>query len=214
MHTRRIALALALSLALASCGDDDTTASSNGGPTTTTTSTTAVPTTTTTSTTEAPASAPTSIALAPDGFVVTDEDGTTSTLLFGTPRDDAFAVLSDVLGPASDGMALEDCGSGADSEVSFGPSGLLVLMYHDTISGWSVSEGSTLVTAEGIGPGATKDELAAAMGPVDIDEESTLGVEFGYYNSDSTTYIAGFLTDDSPTGVVTELYAGDTCFAR
>jgi hypothetical protein len=213
MMRRLLVPVLLVLVGVTACGKEDTPAASSGAPTTTTT--TEAPSTTTSVTAAPSPGTATQIQLAPDGFVVIDDAGEITQLLFDTPLDDVVAVLSAVLGPPKgEGPESEECGSGADYNVAFGsPSELTIEAIDDQFAGWMVREGSTLKTVLGIGPGSTKDEMAAAHGPVVIDEESTLGVEFVYRSSDDT-YFAGFLTEDSPTGVVTDLFAGATCFFR
>jgi hypothetical protein len=188
-------LCIALLVALASlvaCGDDD-----DNGAVATATTEDVTPTTAGDDSVE--------LALAPDGLVAGD------VVTFGTARDDTVAAVSAALGePAEEGQE-DECPAGETDFVRWGegPDDISLDFQEDAFVGWSLGTESDLQTEAGIGIGSTRAELEAEFGEVDIDETSTIGLEFLLPDS-----LGGVLDGDAPESLITNLWAGTTCIYR
>lgn len=158
--------------------------------------------------TTAPARA-VALALTGGGLQAVDaHTGRTSTIPFGRPLAEVIAAVSRISGEQVTGDGVnEECGAGPTRIVQFGD-GLSLLGQEDRFSGWEVDEtGHT--TIDGIGVGSTRAALAAALPRV---EPSTLGVEWTVGEGEEA--LGGLLSDDSPKGRVTAIWAGLTCHFR
>jgi hypothetical protein len=146
-----------------------------------------------------------SVALAPDGVVIDDA------LTFGTPRADVVPAVQEILGDASEEGAAPECPAGEMYTVrwSGAPNDLLLDFQGDELVGWSIGSVSDLTTEAGIGIGSTRAELEEEFGEVEIDETSTIGLEFLLPDS-----LAGLLDGEEPDALITDLWAGTTCIFR
>jgi hypothetical protein len=184
MRTRLLCVALLVALvAIGACGDDDDAVADP----------------------VVDADADATLVLAPDGVVVGDP------LTFGTVRADVVPVVIDALGEPSEEGESPECPAGAMYTVRWGdaPEDLLLDFQDDQLVGWSIGRDSELTTEAGIGVGSTRAELEAEYGEVDIDESSTIGLEFLLPSS-----LAGLLDGETPEALVTDLWAGTTCIFR
>jgi hypothetical protein len=190
------------------CGDDGEKVDTATTTTITPSSTTVAPTTTdgTTSTTAvATTAAPpieTGIVLADDGLVVVP---------FGSSEQIVRDALDPELGEPEDESA--ECPSGADQILRYDnltlvlSGGFLVGYVYDSPRGDDL--GLSLATADGLVLSAPESELRELYPDVSI-EESTLGTEFTVESDRG--YLGGLLSE--PGGIVTAIFAGDSCAFR
>jgi len=159
----------------------------------------------------ATASAPreTALALSSEGLQAVDAgSGRTSMIAFGRPVGEAVAAVSRITGERpTDDSVNEECGAGPTRIIRFGD-GLHLLAQEDRFAGWSVDQAGH-TTMDGIGVGTTRAALSEAQPRV---EPSTLGTEWTIGEVEKA--IGGLLSDDSPSGRVTLLWAGLTCHFR
>lgn len=128
---------------------------------------------------------------------------------FGADRGEAIRTLSSILGGAFRSNAVEDCGgSGPATAADWGP--LVLFFQDDKFIGWEQRDASQRLrigTAGGATIGARRPELEAAIGPVRI-EQTSLGTEF------SGNGVSGLLASDQPDAQVERLSAGSNCAMR
>lgn len=141
------------------------------------------------------------VQLAPDGLTITPAGGEAHQLSFGLPRE---AVTADLGAPQQQGIA-SDCGVGPLGYARY-PGGLSLSFQDDSFAGWTLDRG-TLVTAEGIGIGSTRQQIEAT-GPVTVMDQSTIGIEF------VASDFSGLLDSRGPAARITQLWAGITCITR
>lgn len=146
------------------------------------------------------------LAIEGEGLRVFDAEGAAPALPFGTPQETVItAVNATTGGAAPEQSANEECGQGPVQFAQYA-NGLQLLFQEGEFKGWLLDEAG-LTTADGIGVGTSRADLNAAR-PVEIDPQSSLGIEF------TAGDISGFLTAADGSGTVESLYAGDTCFFR
>lgn len=131
--------------------------------------------------------------------------GSASPIPFGRPKADVLPLLERLRGPAKVGIN-QDCGAGPVEFASW-PDGLGVVFQNDRFAGWALSASTTISTASGIGPGATREQLDAAYADVRVIK-TTLGDEF------TTGGFAGLLDGPNASSKITDLWAGANCVAR
>lgn len=174
---------------------DSSPTSTNG------TSTTAAPTTSAPPTTAEPP-IETGIVLADDGLVI---------IPFGSNAQIVRDALDPDLGDPEDQAA--ECPSGADQILVYEnlrlvlSGGFFVGYVYDSPRGNEL--GVSLATEDDLVLSATESELRALYPAVEIDE-SSLGTEFTIETDRG--YLGGLLSE--PGGVVTTIWAGDTCAFR
>lgn len=190
---RITSLVVVLLASLASCGDDDDEPAADDA----------------TTTTAPPATLP-----AEEATLLLDEQGllvAATELPFGTGRAVVLDAVADVLGAPTKEGRQDECPAGEQDFARFGDGAdhLALDFADDALVGWSVDHESELQTEEGLGIGSTVADLEAIYGPVDLDTESTLGIEF--YVADN---LSGLVSEDSPAGEITALWAGSVCIFR
>lgn len=167
----------------------------------------------------APAGAPSEAAVPPataqqsggltiegEGLRVFDAEGAARALPFGSPQETVIAAVSATTGGAApEQNTNEECGQGPVQFAQY-DNGLQLLFQQGEFRGWFLDEAG-LTTVDGIGVGTPRGDLNAAR-PIEIDAQSTLGIEF------TAGDLGGFLTSADSAGAVESLYAGDTCFFR
>lgn len=231
---RSLAFMFAATALLVSCGGDDgssdtlaplptnvsTTVESTLAPMV---STTGVPDATTTSivatTTTVPEAA--ELVLSPDSL---------GSVRFGVDPEGAIAFVTSLLGePDSDSGyvdAVSDFGYCPGSQVRGVRWGDLLMLFGDdsTVSsgrlhfyGWrfgpvrsSVHDPLGPATAGGITLGSTVNELLAAHPSADVVNDDVYGAGFDI-DFGSRGLVSGSLTDDSPNGVIVDLFGGVNC---
>ena len=148
------------------------------------------------------------VALDQEGLRLVSDSGSTRLVAFGTPTADTVAALSSVLGNPADRSTNSDCGAGPTEFVSW-PNDLDALFLDGKFSGWSAGSGSggKVTTMDGLGVGSTRQQLAAALADLKV-EETTLGIEF------SAGEISGILDKDGPNGTVETIWGGTSCVFR
>ena len=128
---------------------------------------------------------------------------------FGTPVDQARAILEETFGPPLRPASQIDCEGDTSSQLVWDQF-QLNLSPEDTVEGWFYRFSDPPMTAaSGLTPGTTLGDLVAAHPDVSFYRD-TLSTEFLF--SESADQIAGFVTDDGEH--VVALYAGWTCFFR
>jgi hypothetical protein len=128
---------------------------------------------------------------------------------FGTPVDQAQAILEETFGPPLRPVSQIDC-EGPTSGQLVWENFQLNLSPEGTVEGWFYRfSNPPMTTASGLTPGMTRDALIAAH-PDAVFYRDTLSTEFLF--SESGNAISGFVTDDGEH--VVALYAGWTCFFR
>lgn len=160
----------------------------------------------------APAPAP-AVAAAEGGLAIEGEglrlfsaSGSATPIPFGTPQTNVLKAVTASVGGTTPAVATNgECGEGPVQFAEYS-NGLKLAFQGERFAGWFLDEAG-LTTVDGVGVGATRAALDEAR-TIDIDTDSTLGVEFRAGD------IGGFLTADGAAGVVESLYAGTTCFFR
>jgi hypothetical protein len=146
------------------------------------------------------------LAIEAEGLRLFDDAGAARAIPFGTPQATAIQVVAASVGGAAPEVTTNtECGAGATQFAEFS-NGLQLLFQNGQFQGWFVDEAGT-TTVDGVGVGSTRASIESSR-TVEIDADSTLGIEF------TSGDIGGFLTDATPQGTVTSLYAGLTCFFR
>jgi hypothetical protein len=154
-----------------------------------------------------PAAAAPAVNLASDGLSLVLESGSSRQIGFGMDRGAALPALIAALGKTTDEGTNPECGAGPLDHVDF-KGGLTAFFQEDKFVGWDLDgrEGGSYATADGIGIGATRAQLEAA-GAVTVDE-TTIGHEF------AAGELYGLLSNPSPSGKVTNMWAGTNCIFR
>lgn len=192
----RTALALAAMVAVAACDRNATPAPAEA----------AAPAVTPAADPAGPSDADGGLAIEGEGLRLFDDSGAARAIPFGTPQATAIAAVTASVGGAAPEVTTNDeCGAGPTQFAEFS-NGLQLLFQGGTFQGWFIDEAG-LTTVDGVGVGTTRTDLNGSR-TVEIDTDSTLGVEF------SAGELGGFLTDATPAGTVSSLYAGLTCFFR
>ena len=146
------------------------------------------------------------LAIEAEGLRLFDATGAARAIPFGTPQATAIAaVAASVGGAAPEVTTNAECGAGPTQFATFS-NGLQLLFQNDQFQGWFVDKAG-VTTVDGMGVGSTRASIEDSR-TIEMQEDSTLGAEF------SSGDLGGFLTDATPQGAVTGLYAGLTCFFR
>jgi hypothetical protein len=153
---------------------------------------------------ETAAAAP-ALTLAPDGLSVVGASGSARQVGFGMAQGVAVPIVTAALGKPSNTGRNEECGQGPMDTVAF-TGGITLFFMEGKFVGWDLDGKSAFATASGIGMGSTLKQLREAM-HISVDE-STLGHEFAAGD------LGGLLSDMTPAGKVTALWAGSTCQFR
>ncbi|WP_423140745.1 hypothetical protein ACOYW6_07695 [Parablastomonas sp. CN1-191] len=153
--------------------------------------------------------APPRLTVAPDGLRwFLQPNGSSHALPFGKPKDEVLASLQKVRGMAANSIN-SDCGAGPAAFAGW-PDGLSLLFQDGRFVGWGLDRRSQrgVRTADGIGIGSTRAELAGAIGPSLQVRKTTLGTEFtaGEYH--------GLFDNGRPEARITDMWAGVSCVAR
>lgn len=143
--------------------------------------------------------------LAPDGVSLVSASGSARHVTFGMTQGVAVPMVTAALGKPSDTGRNEECGQGPMDTVAF-KDGITLFFMEGKFVGWDLDGKSAFATASGIGMGSTLKQLREAMS-ITVDE-STLGHEFAAGD------MGGLLSDTTPGGKVTALWAGSTCQFR
>lgn len=127
-------------------------------------------------------------------------------LKFGATREEVDAFAGKAFEGEPTRSRNEECGAGPMDFSEFGP---LQIAYLDgKFAGWFLRAGDGVVTSDGIRPGATLDALKDERQVRELD--TTLPGEFEYTAADYGT-ITGFAEDGE---LVSGLQAGISCFFR
>ncbi|WGM31661.1 hypothetical protein [Brevundimonas sp. NIBR11] len=146
------------------------------------------------------------LALEAEGLRLFDDTGAARAIPFGTPQATAIASLAASIGGAVPEVTTNaECGAGPVQSAKFS-NGLQLLFQNDQFQGWFVDQAG-MTTVDGMGVGSTRGSIEGSR-TIEMQEDSTLGAEF------DSGGVGGFLTDATPQGTVTGLYAGLTCFFR
>lgn len=199
MTQARIALAAALLLGLAACGQQ--------------------PAETPAAPAEPAASAPppstpvpagkTALALDPGGLmVVMTDNGSTRLVDFGAAKAQTLDILGRVAGPLGAETTNSECGAGPMQFVE-AANGLTLLFQDDKFAGWSVGPASKgkQSTMNGVGVGSTRSQLTAAFSGATV-EETTLGQEF------TAGGLSGILSGADANATIETMWAGTSCVFR
>lgn len=143
--------------------------------------------------------------LAPDGVSLVSASGNARHVTFGMAQGVAVPMVTAALGKPSGTGRNEECGQGPMDTVAF-KDGITLFFMEGKFVGWDLDGKSSFATASGIGMGSTLKQLREAMS-ITVDE-STLGHEFAAGD------MGGLLSDTTPGGKVTALWAGSTCQFR
>lgn len=135
--------------------------------------------------------------------------GTSTTIAFGRPKAEVFAIMEAAGFVAPKTSANDECGAGPMEFAHYGP---LELNFSDgKLAGWFVDDklgAREIATDEGVSVGSPGADFIARHGAKPI-EDSTLGTE---YFADAG--IGAFMSEGSKPPVVESLYAGTNCFFR
>ncbi len=134
-------------------------------------------------------------------------NGSARPIAFGAREADVLASLEGVRGPAEKGTN-QDCGAGPVQYASW-PDGLSIVFQNGRFVGWGLNRRASgaLATASGVGPGMTRQALAALFDAVTF-QDTSLGVEFAAGD------IFGLLDGAGPKAKITDMWAGVSCVAR
>lgn len=134
-------------------------------------------------------------------------NGSARPLAFGMPEAEVLASLERVRGPAGKGVN-QDCGAGPVQYANW-PDGLSLVFQNGRFAGWGLDRRATgaLGTANGVGPGMTRSDLAGSFGSVSF-QNTSLGTEFAAQD------IFGLLDGPGPEAEITDMWAGVSCVAR
>lgn len=142
--------------------------------------------------------------------LVVEADGAAAmgkpTMQFGTPRETVEPALALAFGSKPKRSERSDCGGGPMQFSSYGP--LTLTFQDDKFVGWTLEEGLSVATSDGVQPGTTPFALLKDEREV-REISSSLGGEFEYTTADYGT-IGGFAED----GRIVSLHAGVNCFFR
>ena len=146
------------------------------------------------------------LAVEGEGLRIFDAQGAARAIPFGTAQATAIAAVAASTGrPAPEVTTNAECGAGPIQFAEFS-NGLQLLFQNNTFQGWVLQEPG-LTTADGMGVGSTRAAIQATR-TIDMVADTTLEGEF------SSGDLGGFLSNTTPQGTVTSLYAGLTCFFR
>lgn len=135
--------------------------------------------------------------------------GTATTIAFGRPKAEVFAIMEAAGFAAPKTSANDECGAGPMEFAHFGP--LELNFAEGKLAGWFVGDkpgARDIATDEGVSVGSPGADFIARHGAKAI-EDSTLGNE---YFADAG--IGAFMAEGSKPPVVESLYAGTNCFFR
>lgn len=146
--------------------------------------------------------------LAPDGLALVDPvRGNARPLPFGTPQFPTTQAVARALGNFTGQAENPECGAGPLTSFDY-TGGLTLFFQEGAFAGWDMDGEGGLTTANGIGIGMTRRALEAAGTVIEMRTDSTIGHEFGAGD------LSGLLSDTTPAGRVTNLWAGTTCIFR
>ena len=218
---RTFVIALLALVALAACGDDDAETMSSSGSTaseetasespdsTESTADTEPTDDTTDGGSEMTIEQPTEVVVTTDGINIraTEEQRFYG---FGEPSD-VIADVSEVLGEPTSQDEIPDCSAGPAEGVYWERADLQLVLQEGDLVGWTLGEQSTVATDDALAIGSTLEEIQLRHGDgVTVDEESTLGIEFFV----EEVGLSGLLTDATPEGTITAMWAGTVCTFR
>jgi hypothetical protein len=144
--------------------------------------------------------------VAPDGVSLVSGSGSARHVTFGMAQGVAVPMVASALGKPGHSGRNEECGQGPMDTVAF-TGGITLFFMEAKFVGWDMDGKSAFTTASGIGMGSTLKQMRESMS-VTIDKDSTLGHEF------ASGDLGGLLSDTTPSGKVTALWAGSTCQFR
>jgi hypothetical protein len=147
------------------------------------------------------------LAIEGEGLRLFSPSGSAREIPFGSPQETTIGVVVGFYGAqeAPEVTTNAECGAGPTQFATFS-NGLQLLFQNDQFQGWFVDKAG-VTTVDGMGVGSTRASIEDSR-TIEMQEDSTLGAEF------SSGDLGGFLTDATPQGAVTGLYAGLTCFFR
>lgn len=140
------------------------------------------------------------VVLAPDGLEVGGRR-----IAFGTPQAPALAEAGRALGAAENQGRQEECPAGPLYQTTYG--GVQLVFQDSAFVGWAADSGSTLRTAQGVGPGSTLGQIRAAYPAATVDQTS-LGTEFAAGD------LYGVFTDSTESAPLEIMFAGINCIFR
>lgn len=135
--------------------------------------------------------------------LTTADSGKISHIPFGTEHDGAISAVGVALGDPDHDDAVPDCPAGPADAAQYDDE-LTLTFQNSSFVGWTIPDGSSLTTADGIGIGTTVAELEDAYSEVNIDEAS-IGNIFAAGD------LFGLVDTNDDDGKVTALWAGTTC---
>ncbi|RYY29282.1 MAG: hypothetical protein EOP62_00085 [Sphingomonadales bacterium] len=147
--------------------------------------------------------------LAPDELTLVLEGGSARHVTFGMDKAMATQMITAALGSPIEQATLEDCGAGKLDYANF-RQGLSLYFQDGKFQGWDLDgrENGKFQTANGIGIGTTRKQVEGLGSVLEMQPESTIGHEF------MIGEMSGLLSDTTPGGKVTNLWAGVSCIAR
>ena len=153
--------------------------------------------------TPAPAASQVRLELAPGGLDAI-EGTRRSPLAFGSPIATAVTGLTTMFGAPMEDATNSDCGGGPMRIVRWS-NGLRVVAQNDQLKGWEINQPGINALGD-LHVGTTRAQLEANQASF---EQTTLGTEWTVGDGDQT--VSGLLSDNTPNGTVTAMWAGDTC---
>lgn len=150
--------------------------------------------------------------LDPAGIRLPSVDDKTGRLIeFGTGRELVVPAVTEFIEQTATDGKNDECGAGPMEFVSIGD--LTLNFQNDKFVGWFLDgPDPELNTPEGVGVGSIKETIVARM-PLEIQADSTLGIEFHSKRGKSGA-ISGFLSGTDGNGAIESMYSGTNCFFR
>lgn len=147
------------------------------------------------------------LGLTATGLEAIEPGGRTSPLAFGSPIALALDGLTRMFGAPSSDATNAECGAGPVRIIQWS-NGLSVLAQNDQMQGWQIERPGVSVLGD-LQVGAARAAVQAKQATF---EQSSLGAEFSIGSGEET--VGGLMTDDTPGGTVSTMWAGLTCQFR
>lgn len=151
-----------------------------------------------------PAASQVRLTLQPGGLEA-EAGGRKSPLNFGSPVSEALTGLNAMFGQPAEDATNSECGGGEVVRIVRWPNGLRILAQGDKFKGWETDQAGLNALGD-LHVGMTRAELEANQASF---EQSSLGTEWTVGDGDQT--VSGLLSDNTPGGRVTHMWAGITC---
>ncbi|MES2987133.1 MAG: hypothetical protein V4808_04435 [Pseudomonadota bacterium] len=206
---KSILLGAVAALALLSACKSETTTTTNTVVTNETVANVAAPAPAANVTAEVSETAAPALNLAPDELTLVLDSGSARHVTFGMGKKEATDMIAAALGSPIEQGTNQECGAGALEFANF-RQGMTLYFQEGKFQGWDLDgrENGKFQTANGIGIGTTRKQVADMGSELEMQPDSTIGAEFMIGD------MSGILSSPAPTGKITNLWAGVSCIMR